>query len=378
MSNTALFDELKRLEHEFKSSIDRNDEAATVRLNNAIADVEAKMKDLEKAANRASVEGVSAADQEAKSAFLAYARAGDTPEVKAMSALVPGEGGYTVPKQLADSIRVAVQDASPFRSIASVITVSTPDFRIPFAPTGAAAVWTGEKTARVETDAPTIVEIVPSFGELTAKPFVTQTLIEDSAYDVESFIITSVATEFARSEGSAFINGDGTNKPKGLLNVTTALAGDATRAFGQVQHVTSGAAADITSPDKLIALTMALKAPFRANAKFLSNRDALLRVRTLKDSNGAYIWRAGLEAGQASTLLGYEVVEDENMPAVAANSCSIAFGDFKAAYTIADRVSISMIRDIYSNDPYVAFKTRMRVGGCVVDTNAYKLLKTAA
>jgi HK97 family phage major capsid protein len=378
MTTTAVFAEFKRLEHEFKSAIDRRDDAATERLNNAIADLEGKMRDMEKAANRPSVEGHSAEDAEAKSAFTAYMRKGDKIEAKAMSTLVPTEGGYTVPKQLAQAILLAKQDVPALRSIANVISVSTPDFRIPFSPTGAAAAWTGEKDVRNETAAPTIVEIVPKFGELTAKPFVTQTLLEDSAYDIESFIISSVATEFARSEGAAFVNGDGVNKPSGLLNVTSALTGDATRAFGTVQHVTSGAAADITSPEKLVALTMSLKAGYRANGKWLTNRDALLRARVLKDSTGQFIWRAGLEAGQASTLLGYEVVEDENMPAVAAGSLSMAFGDFKAAYTIADRVGVSMIRDIYSHDPYVAFKTRMRVGGVVVDTNAYKLLKTGA
>ncbi len=378
MTTTAVFDEFKRLEHEFKSAIDRRDDAATERLNNAIADLEGKMRDMEKAANRPSVEGHSAEDAESKSAFTAYMRKGDKLEAKAMSTLVQTEGGYTVPKQLAQAILLAKQDIPALRSVANVISVSTPDFRIPFSPTGAAAAWTGEKDVRNETAAPTIVEIVPKFGELTAKPFVTQTLLEDSAYDIESFIISSVATEFARAEGAAFINGDGVNKPSGLLSVTTALTADSARAFGTVQHVTSGAAADITSADKLMALTMSLKAGYRSNGKWLANRDALLRARVLKDSTGQFIWRAGLEAGQASTLLGYEVVEDENMPAVAAGSLSMAFGDFKAAYTIADRIGVSMIRDIYSHDPYVAFKTRMRVGGVVVDTNAYKLLKTGA
>ncbi|WP_434404771.1 phage major capsid protein [Sphingobium sp. DN12] len=377
------FNELKTLEHEFKAAIDRKDEAATERLNDAISAQEAKMRDLEKLVNRASVENENAAaDQEAKSAFLGYMRRGATAEFKAMSVTggnpVGSEGGYTVPKQLAAAILTAKQDMGALRSVANVISVSTPDFRIPFSPAGAAAVWVGEKDVRSETNAPTIVEITPKFGELTAKPFVTQTLLEDSAYDIEQFVIASVATEFARAEGAAFINGDGVNKPSGLLNVTTALTGDATRAFGSVQHITSGAATDITNADKLLATTMALKAGYRVNAKWLTNRDGLLRARILKDANGQYIWRAGLEAGQASTLLGYEVVEDEFMPAVAAGSLSMAFGDFKAAYTIADRVGISMIRDIFSHDPYVAFKTRMRVGGVVVDTNAYKLLKTGA
>ncbi|ATP18561.1 phage major capsid protein [Sphingobium yanoikuyae] len=377
------FNELKTLEHEFKAAIDRKDEAATERLNDAISTVEAKMRDLEKVANRAAVENeAAAADQEAKAAFSSYMRRGSTAEIKAMSATggdpVGSEGGYTVPRQLASNIRVLLTDLSPFRSVANVISVSTPDFRIPVSPAGAAAVWTGEKAARNETGAPTIVEVVPTFGELTAKPYVTQTLLEDSAYDIEQFITSSVATEFARAEGAAFISGDGVNKPKGLLSVTTALTADAARAYGTVQHVTSGAASDITNPDKLLALTLSLKAPYRVNAKWLTNRDALLRARTLKDTTGQYIWRAGLEAGQASTLLGYEVVEDENMPLVAAGAIPMAFGDFKAAYTIADRVQISVLRDIFSADPYVAFRTRMRVGGVVVDTNAYKLLKVGA
>lgn len=373
---TALFDELKRLEHEFKASINRNDEAATERLNSAIGDLESKMRALEAAANRPQVDAITS---EAKAAFTSYLRAGDQKmEAKAMSALVPGEGGYTVPKEIEANLARALVDISPMRSIARVITASTTDYRIPFSVGGTASSWVGEKAARPETVAPTIVEIVPAFGELYASPFVTQTLLEDSQFDIESYIVTEIATEFARAEGAAFLTGDGTNKPKGLLTTPTALTTDATRPFGTVQHVTSGAATDITSPDKLVDLVQSLKAGYRANAKFIASRDGVARVRKLKDSTGQFIWRAGLEAGQASTLLGYEVVEMEDMPAVAAGSLSIAFGDFNAAYTIADRVGVSLLRNPYSNAPYIAFQTRQRVGGAPVDTAAYKVLKTGA
>jgi HK97 family phage major capsid protein len=371
-----LINELKTLENEFKSAIERADTAATDRLNAAIDAVESKLKAIETAAGRPAANGTPANDNETK-AFDVYLRRGDTAELKAMSALVPAEDGYTVPKVIDSAITKLMVDISPLRSVARVISVSTPDFHIPVSLGGAGSAWVGEKAARPETATPTITEIVPSFGELYASPYVTQTILEDSQFDIAGFVSGEVATTFAQAEGSAFLTGDGISKPKGLLTVTTAVTADATRAFGTVQHVVSGAAADIT-PDALIDLVHSLKAGYRANAVFLMNKDSLGRVRKLKDATGQYLWQASYQAGIPSTLLGFPVVEVEDMPNVAANSLSIAFGDFTRAYTIADRVGVSMLYNPYIAAPYVAYQSRKRVGGCVVDSTAYKLLKTAA
>ncbi|VWX51765.1 phage major capsid protein [Novosphingobium sp. 9U] len=371
-----LITELKTLETEFKSAIARADTAATDRLNTAISDMEAKIKAFETAANRPAITGDVSSEAESK-AFDLYLRKADKAETKAMSALVPAEGGYTVPKVIDNAITKLMIDISPLRSVARVVSVSTPDFRIPVSTGGAASAWVGEKAARPETAAPSLTEIVPAFGELYASPYVTQTILEDSQFDIASYVAGEVANTFAQAEGAAFLNGDGTNKPRGLLSVTTALTADAARGFGQVQHVTSGAAADITAL-KLIDLVHSLKAGYRSNAVFLMNRDTLGRVRKLQDTTGQFLWQASLQAGVPSTLLGFPVIEAEDMPTVAAGSLSIAFGDFTRAYVIADRVGTSMLVNPYVAAPYVAYQSRKRVGGTVVDSTAYKLLKTGA
>jgi HK97 family phage major capsid protein len=368
--------ELKNLETEFKSAVDRAESKQADALKSALTELRAEIKALETAAGRPAIVSNITTDNETK-AFDMYLRGGDTVEIKQMSALVPAEGGYTVPKLIDSQIQKAVVDISPMRSIARVVSVTTPDFHIPFSTGGTASAWVGEKDARPETATSAIVEIVPSFGELYANPFVTQTILEDSQFDIASFVTTEVATEFARSEGAAFVNGDGAKKPKGLLSVTTALTPDATRAFGTVQIVKSGDAAKITS-DSIIALVHSLKAAYRPNAKFVMNKDTLGQVRMLKDSTGRYLWQDSLQSGVPGLLCGYEVVEMEDMPNVAANSTPIAFGDFQRAYTIADRVGMSMLYNPYIAAPYVTYQTRKRVGGCVVDTAAYKLLKIAA
>ncbi|RSU77410.1 phage major capsid protein [Sphingomonas sp. S-NIH.Pt3_0716] len=338
-------------------------------------DIEGKMKALEKAGNRPIIDG--AENPELKSAFNAFLR-GNQAEFKAMSATGTDEGGVTIPKQMAASIRARVQEISPFRSVAEVVTVSTPDYRIPFATTGADAVWVGEKDARPETSAPKIIELTPSFGEQYASPFVTPTLLEDSAYDIEGFLVNQVAIKFAQMEGAAFLNGTGINQPKGILTVATAATADNTRAFGTLQHVTSGAASNLTSVDPLRKLVYSLKAEFRANAKWIANRDTIGTLMSFKDSTGRYLWQDGLEAGQPGRFMGYEVVEMEDMPNIAAGATPIMFGDFRRGYTIADRVGISMQYNPYAFAPYVAYQTRARVGGTPTDTDAVKVLKIAA
>lgn len=372
-----MIEKLNELHAEFKGAIERNDTAATDRLNTAISGIENQIKSLETAMGRPSGAGANDNDVEMK-AFDSYLRSGTvTPELKAMSAVVNSEGGYTVPKVIDAEIRKLIVNISPMRSVARVVSVSTPDFRIPVSLGGTGSSWVGEKAARPETAAPTITEVVPSFGELYASPFVTQTILEDSQFDIAGHVSSEVAIEFARAEGAAFISGDGTNKPKGLLNPTTALTGDATRAFGTVQHVLSGTVGSI-SFEGLVNLTQSLKAGYRAAGKFIMSKDTLGVIRQLKDTTGQFLWQPSLQAGMPSTLLGYEVVEMEDMPAVANNALAVAFGDFTRAYTIADRVGVSMLVNPYSNAPYVAYQSRMRVGGAVVDTQAYKLLKIQA
>ena len=379
------FDKYRETVQELKSAMERNDEAATKRLNDVVSDFEGKMRDMERAANRpAAGEVESKADAEYKTAFNQYLRSGNIHEFKAATATQADNSGYvTVPSVLAAAMKQSLVDISPLRQLADVQTVETPNFALPFATGGTASMWVGEKDARPATSTDTITEVVPQFGELWARPMATQQLIEDSQYDIAGFIASRAVQEFNRAEGAAFVNGDGAKKPTGILNVTNAATADATRAFGTVQYVPSGIAAGLTGTgqngaDALINLVMSLKAGYRSGASFIMNKATLGVVRQFKDQYGQYLWQPSTQAGIPSKLLDYPVYEAEDMPGIAANSTPILFGDIKQSYMIADRIGFSVQYDPLTAVPYVAWNVRKRVGGCPVDTQAYKLLKVAA
>jgi HK97 family phage major capsid protein len=365
MADFDIETKLNELHTEYKTQIDA--------IASKNADLESKVATLETAAGRPTSLGL--ADDAELKGFSDYLRKGDKSfEGKAMSATVLTEGGYTVPKQIDSQIRQLLVNFSPMRSVANAISVATPDFRIPVATANAVSAWVGEKAARPETASPTITEVTLSFGELYASPFVTPVLLEDSQFDIAGFVAGQVATEFARAEGAAFVIGDGVNKPKGLLTATTALTADATRAFGTVQHLVSSNVAAIIADD-LIALVGTLKAGYRANAKFIMTKATKTALRSIKDTTGQYIFQPSLQAGMPDVLLGYPVVEMEDVAEIATGALPVAFGDFNAAYTIADRVGMSMLYNPYSNAPYIAYQSRKRVGGGIVNTEAYKVLK---
>src|SRR5690606_16096416 len=140
----------------------------------------------------------------------------------------------------------------------------------------------------------------------------------------------------------------------------------------------AGAFAASDPSDALVDLVYALKAGYRQNATFVMNRRTQAEVRKLKDDAGNYLWQPGLAAGQPATLLGYPVMNDDNMPDIAADSSSIAFGDCRRGYLVVDRIGVRVLRDPYSAKPYVLFYVTRRVGGGVADFDAIKLMKFAA
>lgn len=367
-----LTNELNKLDYEFKSALTRHDEVAQSRLNDAMCDLEAKMRDMFKTGNRPEVD-VEAA--EGKSAFNSFLRSGET---KSMSVAVNADGGYAVPKVVDNVISNRLVEVSDMRSLASVINVSSDKYSKLHNVGGTGSGWVGETDARPETATPKFVEITPAFGEVYANAFITQFYLHDAMFDAEAFITSEAATEFARAEGNAFLLGDGVKKPKGLLTATTAATKDSARAFGTVQHIASGAAAALTNPDKLIEMTQSLKAGFRPGASWGFNRSTIGVIRSFKDANGRYMLEPSYQAGQPSTLLGYTVNELEDMPDIAAGNIAGFFGDLKAAYLIADVTGTSVLRDPYTTKPSVCFYFTKRVGGTIADTEAVKFLKIAA
>ena len=303
-------------------------------------------------------------------------------ELKSFSGASGAAGGYAVPREIDQLIGSTLKGISPIRAIANVVRTGTAGYRKLVSAGGIVSGWASETGARAETGTPSFNEIAPPAGELFANPAASQAMLDDAQFDVEAWLAGEIAREFAVAEGAAFVSGNGTNKPKGFLTYyTTTNEADSVRAFGSLQYVASGAAGGFAASnpqDRLIDLVQSLRAPYRQGASFVMNGATLAAVRKMKTSDGAFIWQPGLTGGQPATLLGYPVVEAEDMPDIAANSLSIAFGNFQAGYVIAERSDTSILRDPFSNKPFVHFYAVKRIGGAVANSEAIKLMKFAA
>ncbi|MFN3992126.1 MAG: phage major capsid protein [Tabrizicola flagellatus] len=318
-------------------------------------------------------------------AFNAYLRTGDddglrglTLEGKAMSTAVAADGGYLIDPQTADRIRSMLFATSSLRSIANVVQVEASSFDVIVDRSEVGSGWATEAAATTETATPIIERISIKLHELAAMPKASQRLLDDSAFDVEGWLAEKIATRFIRAEAAAFINGDGVDKPKGIL-LPTKVA-NASWTWGQIGYIPTGAAADFAatnSVDCIVNLVYALGADYRANATFVMNSKTVGAVRKMKDADGRFMWSDGLAANEPARLMGYPVLVSEDMPDVGANTYPIAFGDFRAAYTIAERPDLRILRDPFSAKPNVLFYANKRVGGDITDYSAIKLLKVA-
>jgi HK97 family phage major capsid protein len=301
-------------------------------------------------------------------------------ELKAMAGTTEAAGGYAVPEEIDSEIGRLLTSISPIRAIANVVRVGSAGYRKLVTAGGTPSGWVSETAGRPETATPTFIEVAPPFGELYANPAASQAMLDDAAFDVEAWLAQEIATEFARAEGSAFVAGNGVNRPKGFLASPVSAQSDHLRAFGTLQYLATGAAGGFGSApaDKLIDLVQSLRPPYRQGAAFVMNSATASAIRKFKTAEGAFLWQAGLVSGQPDTLLGYPVVEAEDMPDVAADSLSVAFGNFRAGYLIAERTETQILRDPYTNKPFVHFYATKRVGGQVANSEAIKLLKFSA
>ncbi|RZJ81856.1 MAG: phage major capsid protein, partial [Brevundimonas sp.] len=316
---------------------------------------------------------------EAKAAFDGYLRAGLGLETKAGLNSGSSSGGYAVPYETERAIERRLMAASPMREISMVRTTAAGVYKKPVSTAGVIAGWVAETAARPETDPATLSLIEFPAADLYASPAATQSLLDDAMLDLDEWLAAEVEDAFAAQETTAFVTGDGANKPKGFLAYTTVA--DASATWGQIGYVASGAAGAFASTnpaDKLLDLIYAPKAQYRPNGRFVMNRKTVSAIRKFKDADGNYIWSPPARAGETASLLGYPVTEIETMPDVAANSLSIAFGDFQRGYLIVDRAGVRVLRDPYSAKPYVLFYTTKRVGGGVQNFDAIKVMKFSA
>ena len=291
-------------------------------------------------------------------------------EFKALTTGSDPDGGYLVPPVISNRIITKVWETSPMRQLATVEQIGTDRMEIPLDDDEAGMGWVGEEETRPETTTPRLGTQTIMLHEQYAKPKVTQRLLEDAAVNLESWLGNKVADKFARTEASAFINGDGVKKPVGILSYPAGTG------RLRIRQVVSGNATALT-PDALVGLPFQLQEPFLGGSRFLMKRSALAAVALFKDQQNNYLWSEGLRGATGMTLVGYPVSFADDMPAVAAGSLSVAFGNFSEAYLIVDRLGITTLRDPYSSKPFVEFYSRRRVGGDVINFDAYILLKTS-
>ncbi len=318
-------------------------------------------------------------------AFDAYVRSGDDDalrglvlEGKAMSTSVAADGGYLVSPRTAETIQGVLRSQASIRALANVVAIDGSAYEVLVDHTEFGSGWATEAVATAETGTPSIDKILIPLHELSALPKVSQRLLDDSAFDVEEWLAERIGDRFARAEANAFVAGNGVDKPRGFLDHTKVA--NATWAWGSIGYVATGVAgafAAASPGDALVDLVYGLGARYRANATFVMNSRTAGVVRKLKDADGRFLWSDGLAAGEPARLLGYPVLIAEDMPDVANDAFAIAFGDFRAGYTIAERPDLRVLRDPFSAKPNVLFYATKRVGGGVSDYAAIKLLRFA-
>lgn len=324
-------------------------------------------------------------------ALNAYFRRNDTEALSkfapqdAMSIGSGPDGGFTVlPSEFVGSVTRLARQYSPLRSLAKVVTVGQDrnDFLFNIGGIGSGRV--GEQSSRPVTANDKFDIVTPPMGEYYSNVPVFQRLLDDSYFNVEAHLTESQAIDFGVMEGADFTNGLGVLGPKGYLTNPISLLADAARPFGTLQYLPTGAAgafiAGAGTADVLISLVHSLRAPYRAGpgVAWLMNSKTFAVVRQLKDLQGNYLVRTapGNIAGAPDMMLGFPVYEDENLPDIAANSLSIAFGNWQMGFGILDhRIGIRMLRDPLTVKGSVNFYTTRRVGGSVLNSQTIKLLR---
>lgn len=296
------------------------------------------------------------------------------------------QGGYSLPEELRQEIIRLEHEVSPIRQVVSVASSSTTDVKQLVSVGDAASGWVGETASRPQTDAPELAQRSATFGEVYARPRIYQHMLEDSFFNSEAWLAGEVARQFAEVEGQAFLNGNGTNKPTGILNGLTmgsdAAANDVNGTYQVIDSGVDGALGSDAAAiiDMLRSVVLSVKTGYLGNAKFMCNRATHNVLVSMKDANGIPYINRDIANGAGTRLFGYDIIINEDMasmPTSTGAEAVILFGDFARAYQIIDRVGVSMLRDPYTNPGSVMFYTRKRTGSMVLDASALKVVSVA-
>lgn len=375
---SAAFDDFKERHEQRYANIeasidDINRKGAAARLGGGGGDLGPVEPEYTKAFASYARRGANDAEAELRTANAS----GDRAAIQAaMSVGDNSSGGYLAPVEWDRKIQKALLFSSPMRRLAQVQMTSVGSYSTLWSNDQWGSGWVGETASRPATGTAALSALEFASGEIYAMPAVTQRLLDDAAINFEEWIINSGENEFTRQEGIAFIAGNGVNKPRGLLTYIDGGASDNVHPGGNLTVVPSGSATDI-SPDALVDFKYGLPSPYRQNASWLMNSQTAAIIAKFKDGDGRYIWSESLIEGQPATLLGRPVEIDENMPNIEAGALAIAFGNFNRGYLINDRKGVRVLRDPFTNKPFVMFYMTKRVGGGVLDPNAIRLLKIA-
>ncbi len=338
--------------------------------------------------------GAVAVDPEYSKTFASFVRRGDDDGVGAdlrkansqgaratiHAALSVGDnsnGGYLAPTEWDRQVHQAQRAESPMRRLATVMQSGVAGYSTLWHDRNWGSGWVGETAARPATTSGTLEPINFAAGEVYANVAVTQQLLDDAQLDITAWLTGQIGSEFARQEDIAFLSGDGVNKPRGLLTYAAGGSAAAIHPGGALDTVPSGAAAAVTG-DGLIDFAYGLASPYRANASWLMSSQTVAHISKLKDGQGNYLWREAIASDQPPTLLGRPVEFDEGMPPVAAGNLAVAYGDFRAGYLINDRIGTRILRDPFTNKPFVMFYATKRVGAGLLDPRAIRVMQIAA
>lgn len=316
-----------------------------------------------------------------KSASVSFLRRGKenmtAEEVKTMQVGVDPDGGYFVTPDTSGQIVKKVYETSDIRQIASVQVISSDRLEGIEDNDEAGAGYAGEQATSGSTTTPQVGKWEIPVWWIDTEPKTTQQLLDDAAIDVEGWLGGKVADKFARFENKEFVKGV---KIRGFTSYPVVSDDGTGVTWGSIGYVPSGTSGDISATagaDKIHDLVGTLKSAYLANARFVSARPLITKIRKFKDGQGNYLWQPSFVLGQPETILGYPVARAEDMPALAANSLSLAFGDFRAGYQIVDRQGVRVLRDNLTSKPFVKFYTTKRTGGGVINFEAIKLMKFA-
>ena len=316
-----------------------------------------------------------------KAAHARYLRKGDrlltNDEVKTLSVGSDPDGGYFVTPDTNGRIVTKIYETSPIRQIASAMTIGTDALEGIEDLAEAGAGYAGEQAQGGDTTTPQVGKWrIPVFW-IDTEPKTTQQLLDDAFVDVEGWLSAKVGDKIGRFENSEFVNG-AADKIRGFASYPTLDDTGSGVAWGSIGQIKTGQSADFpssTPADKLFDLIGLLKEAYLSNARWVTRRSVITKIRKFKESTtNGYIWQPGLQAGVPETLLGFPITRAEDVPALAASSLSLWFGDFRAAYQIVDRQGVRVLRDNLTSKPFVKFYTTKRTGGGVVNFEAIKAM----